>query len=366
MTNGIKLYEGRPQPKEKPKKTAAAKKAGAEIPDPYIAAAKLVKAVQYAQTLGRPLLLKGEPGCGKTRLAEAVAYELFGKKYKSYYFEWHIKSNSKAQEGLYVINHLQRLQDANIRDEKERNLDVILKENQYKGQYIELGELGKAFQLTNSLTEEMPPPIVLIDEIDKADIDFPNDLLLELDKLTFTINEARDGNGKAVSISAKKEKKPLILITSNDEKPLPPAFLRRCLFHYIDFPGPDDLYEILKSRKFENLSNDALLASSRLFSSLRAVIEEEGTATKNITTSELLDWINLINYHHRNTAKLFDIANEKSVLQFVKTYSSALAKDKATSDMLEDAKKSADVIRKAIGKYKDFVKAAEPKPAPAA
>jgi MoxR-like ATPase len=343
MSNVPKLFQG--IRKSRPK----SKKANKDIPDPYIAVEKLVKAVQYAQTLGRPLLLKGEPGCGKTRLAEAVAYELFGKNYKRYYFEWHVKSNSKAQEGLYVIDYLQRLQNANIK--KEGNLDITLPSDEFEGDYIKLGELGKAFRISNSIGEDTPPPVVLIDEIDKADIDFPNDLLLELDKLTFTINEAKDEEGEIVTITANKDKKPLIIITSNDEKPLPPAFLRRCLFHFIDFPGSDQLFDILKSRDFPSMTQAHLQSASRLFTGLRAAIEEQGTATKNITTSELLDWVTLINQHHRNTNKLFDITDEKSVLEFLREFGSALAKDKATSDMLTDDKKSISVIKKIIESY---------------
>ncbi len=165
-------------------------------PDPYLPDDRLVKAIQFAQALGKPLLLKGEPGSGKTKVAEAIAYELFGPAYKNYYFEWPVKSTSKAQDGLYTINYLQRLQDAGIREnEEKKSLTITLEENEVVGNYIELGELGKAFRITNLMAEQLPPPVVLIDEIDKADIDFPNDLLMELERMEFRIPEAKTETG---------------------------------------------------------------------------------------------------------------------------------------------------------------------------
>jgi MoxR-like ATPase len=252
----IILYTGQKLLKEE-KKTK--KKGEKKTPEPYIPSPELVKAVRFAQISKRPLLVKGEPGCGKSSLAEAIAYELFDgiADYNDYFFKWYVKSSSKAQEGLYHINHLDRLQQANTREnEGRKSTDIILKTNQQRGEYIELGALGKAFQVTNTMADDLPPPVVLIDEIDKADIDFPNDLLLELDKMEFTINEAKNELDENVTIKANKDKKPLIIITSNDEKPLPPAFLRRCLFFYINFPGPEILFDIVAARNMEGVNGN--------------------------------------------------------------------------------------------------------------
>ncbi|MBC7934517.1 MAG: MoxR family ATPase [Rhizobacter sp.] len=334
-------------------------------PDPYIPSDKLIQAVQFAQVLGRPLLVKGEPGCGKSKLAEAIAYELFEHTgdFRKYYFEWHVKSNSKAQEGLYQINHLERLQEANITDPLvRRSTKIVLKKNENEGDYIELGPLGKIFQLTRSMDPTLPSPVLLIDEIDKADIDFPNDLLLELDKMEFTIKEAKNEDHKTVKIIANQNKKPLIIITSNDEKRLPPAFLRRCLFFYIDFPTPEQLFDIVDSRNFGGVAGEELLSASRLFSGLRFAIETEGTASKNITTSELLDWIRIINHYYKKKEKLFDIESNDSVSNFVNEYSAALAKDDATRIMFTDMTKSATVLNNAIEKYKEYVKKAAKTP----
>jgi MoxR-like ATPase len=273
--------------------------------DPYIPSGNLIEAVKLAQLLQRPLLVKGEPGCGKSRLAEAVAAELhgkvFGKTFKDeVLFEWNVKSNSKAQDGLYVIDNLQRLSDANIQRSKEAELDIILEQEKgvYKkeGTYVALGELGKAFQLSNQ-DGLKNPPVVLIDEIDKADIDFPNDLLLELDRMEFKIPGAKDKagkDGKAVVIKANPNLRPLVIITSNDEKPLPPAFLRRCLFHFIDFKEIK-LQEIVESM-FPALKeqNQAEIAVAG-FKGWRKKIEDKGTSNRHISTGEMLDWIKLIN-----------------------------------------------------------------------
>lgn len=332
---------------------------GKKRPDPYIPSPELVKAVKFAQISKRPLLVKGEPGCGKSSLAEAVAYELFEGKadYNNYFFKWYVKSSSKAQEGLYQINHLERLQQANTREgDGRKSTDIILKTNKDKGEYIELGALGKAFQVTNTMPGDFPAPVVLIDEIDKADIDFPNDLLLELDKMEFTISEAKNENGDSVTIRANRDKKPLIIITSNDEKQLPPAFLRRCLFFYIDFPGPEMLYKIIAARDMKGIQGAELRAASTLFSALRYAIESQGTTTKNITTSELLDWITLINFYYKENDPLFDIDKENTVADFIHKYSAALAKDDASRLMLEDKNKTGAVLKSIIEKYKEYIK----------
>ncbi len=298
--------------------------------DTYLPAPNLVKAVQMAQILKRPLLVKGEPGCGKSRLAEAVAAELFGAGFSDHYFEWNVKSASKAQDGLYTINKLQRLSDANIRNNdnpeaKKIDLDIKLPKDEngtYKtrGNYIDLGYLGKAFVLSQQPGLKAPP-VVLIDEIDKADIDFPNDLLVELDRMEFQIPEIIEDN-KPVVIRANKEMRPLFIITSNDEKPLPAAFLRRCLFHYIEF-SEINLAEIVHS-KFPGLNalKPALVPESiTAFTAWRKKITDKGTSNKNISTSELLDWIRLINYYvERNEDPVINV-NERP------EYYQALLKD---------------------------------------
>lgn len=270
---------------------------------PYLPDEDLVKAVQLAQILGRPLLLKGEPGCGKSRLAEAVAFELFGNDFPAYYFEWHIKSTSKAQDGLYTIDHLKRMRDASLRTEQGKDITIRLYKDEYgnylpSGEYVQLGELGKAFQMSSQAKRQggSAPPVVLIDEVDKADIDFPNDLLLELDRMEFTIPDALDKDGSPVSIKASPDFRPLLIITSNDEKPLPPAFLRRCLFHYIGFEKIK-LTEIVKSNFDlpESLVHDAV----NQFKEWRKKIEEKQVSSKNISTSELLDWVRLISHYYQ-------------------------------------------------------------------
>ncbi|RYZ55199.1 MAG: MoxR family ATPase [Sphingobacteriales bacterium] len=309
--------------------------------DPYIPGDDLVKAVQMAQILNRPLLLQGEPGCGKTRVAEAVAYELFKKAmgsdeaYKNYYFEWHVKSGSKAQEGLYVINHLKRLHDVNLRISESP--DVRLDPKTGKGRYLELGPLGRAFNLTNKMKAALPPPILLIDEIDKADIDFPNDLLLELDRMEFEIPESNDGEGNPIKIKANKDKRPLIIITSNEEKPLPGAFLRRCLYHYIKYPDKDTMESIVKA-KFPDFDSVMVADAVRLFGTLRDRIENAATASKNISTSELLDWVKIIAYYHQPSG------NGKTETEKV-DYTQAIGKDWETLQIFEKFNKEIDDAR---------------------
>lgn len=260
--------------------------------DPYLPSEKLVKAVQLAQALKRPLLLKGEPGCGKSRLAEAVAAELHGTGFREHYFEWNIKSGSKAQEGLYTIDHLDRLRNANL-GASGKSTDIILPRNKglfaASGSYIALGELGKAFLATWD-KQAVAPPVILVDEIDKADIDFPNDLLFEMDRMSFKISGTTDGANGEVEITANPDVRPIFIITSNDEKPLPSAFLRRCLFHYVDF-SEIKLEQIVRSKfpQYEH-ATEAVAA----FSGWRERIEQKGIGVKNISTSELLDWVKLI------------------------------------------------------------------------
>lgn len=251
--------------------------------DAYIPSDGLIKAVEIARLLQRPLLLRGEPGSGKTRLAEALAYELYGDKYRDYYFEWHIKSTTKAKEGLYIFDHLGRLHDIQAFQKKK-----ITK-------YRHLGPLGAAFRKSTAET----PAIILIDEIDKADIDFPNDLLRELEQQRFDIPETGEvGRGKEI----KAAYPPIVIITSNDEKDLPNAFLRRCIFHYLEFPDEDRLLDIAKE-KLKSLPLDPGLEQEvvrrlvRKFEAKHKEMRHDPNVDKVPSTSEMLDWLQVIAFY---------------------------------------------------------------------
>jgi MoxR-like ATPase len=222
----------------------------------YVASEDLMKAVDVAIALEKPLLIKGEPGTGKTMLAEAIS-ESLGKKL----IIWNIKSTTKAQDGLYVYDTIQRLYDSQFGVE---GVDDIAK-------YIKLGKLGEAF----SSDEQV---VLLIDEIDKADLEFPNDLLWELDKMEFYIHETRE--------LVKAKTRPIVIITSNAEKELPDAFLRRCIFHYIAFPEKEEMQEIVDVH-FENLDETLLKYAMDTFYWIRSV---KGVRKKP-STSELIDWL---------------------------------------------------------------------------
>ena len=225
----------------------------------YIATKDLQLAVNAAITLERPLLIKGEPGTGKTMLAEELA-ESLGTEL----IQWHIKSTTKAQQGLYEYDAVSRLRDSQLGDDRVHDI----------GNYIVKGKLWEAFSAEKR-------PVLLIDEIDKADIEFPNDLLLELDKMEFFVYETQE------RVVAKQ--RPIVIITSNNEKELPDAFLRRCFFHYIQFPNPDDMQEIVNVH-FPELKKKLLDEALKAFFEIRDV----PGLKKKPSTSELIDWLKLL------------------------------------------------------------------------
>ena len=225
----------------------------------YIATDDLTMAVNAAVTLERPILVKGEPGTGKTQLAIEVASAL-GKPLH----EWHIKSTTKAQQGLYEYDAVARLRDSQLGDDRVHDI----------ANYIVPGKIWEAFE-----SEEQP--VLLIDEIDKADIEFPNDLLRELDRMEFYVYETKK------LVTAKH--RPIIVITSNNEKELPDAFLRRCFFHYIKFPDKDTMTDIVDVH-FPNLKKNLLAEALNAFYKVRDV----RGLKKKPSTSELLDWIKLL------------------------------------------------------------------------
>lgn len=227
--------------------------------DSYVATDDLKLAVNAAVTIGRPLLVKGEPGTGKTQLASEVAASL-GKPL----VEWHVKSTTKARQGLYEYDAVARLRDGQLGEERVHDIS----------NYIVKGKLWEAFE-----AEEQP--ILLIDEIDKADIEFPNDLLQELDRMEFFVYETKQ--------TVKAQHRPIIVITSNNEKELPDAFLRRCFFHYIKFPDAQTMEQIVAVH-FPNLKKDLLSAALQAFFEVR----ETPGLKKKPSTSELLDWIKIL------------------------------------------------------------------------
>lgn len=225
----------------------------------YVASEELMASVNIAIALKKPLLIKGEPGTGKTMLAEAVAKAL-GKKL----IIWNIKSTTKAQEGLYVYDTIQRLYDGQFGEEGVNDI----------AKYIKLGKLGEAFDSDEQV-------VLLIDEIDKADLEFPNDLLWELDQMEFYINETKR--------TVKAKQRPIVIITSNAEKELPDAFLRRCIFHYIDFPSPELMEEIVRVH-FPNVEENLLRNAMDVFYNIRSIRD----IRKKPSTSELIDWVNAL------------------------------------------------------------------------
>jgi MoxR-like ATPase len=225
----------------------------------YIASKELQLAVNAAITLEKPLLIKGEPGTGKTMLAEELANSLGVPL-----LQWHIKSTTKAQQGLYEYDAVSRLRDSQLGDEKVKDIS----------NYIVKGKLWESFQM-----EERP--VLLIDEIDKADIEFPNDLLLELDKMEFYVYETQQ--------VIKAKQRPIVIITSNNEKELPDAFLRRCFFHYIQFPTKEEMTDIVNVH-FPELKKSLLSEALESFFGVR----DMPGLKKKPSTSELIDWLKLL------------------------------------------------------------------------
>jgi MoxR-like ATPase len=225
----------------------------------YVATDDLRMAVNAAVTLERPLLIKGEPGTGKTMLAEEVALGL-GKRL----IQWHIKSTTKAQQGLYEYDAVSRLRDSQLGDGKVHDI----------GNYIKHGKLWEAFDADEQV-------VLLIDEVDKADIEFPNDLLVELDRMEFFVYETGE--------TIKAKHRPIIVITSNNEKELPDAFLRRCFFHFINFPDRDTMRKIVDVH-YPSIAQDLVQEAMEMFFDVRSI----PGLKKKPSTSELIDWLKLL------------------------------------------------------------------------
>ena len=225
----------------------------------YVASQELLDSVNIARALEKPLLIKGEPGTGKTMLAKAVA-ESLGMPLVI----WNIKSTTKAQDGLYMYDTIQRLYDGQFGEEGVNDI----------AKYIKLGKLGEAFESDEQV-------VLLIDEIDKADLEFPNDLLWELDQMEFYIHETKR--------TVKAKKRPIVIITSNAEKELPDAFLRRCIFHYIEFPNEELMTEIVHTH-YPDIEENLLKNAMDVFYWIRSIRD----VRKKPSTSELLDWLNAL------------------------------------------------------------------------
>ena len=246
--------------------------------DAYVATDDLMMAVNAAVTLERPLLVKGEPGTGKTQLAREIAQAM-----NAPFIDWAIKSTTKAQHGLYEYDAVSRLRDSQLGDARVKDI----------GNYIIKGKLWDAF-------ESEQRPVLLIDEIDKADIEFPNDLLRELDQMEFYVHELRR--------TVRAQVRPIILITSNNEKELPDAFLRRCFFHYIRFPDKDTMQQIVDVH-FPDLKKNLVKEAMEVFFGLRDL----PGLKKKPSTSELLDWLKLLLAEDIDPAVLRDASSKKAL-----------------------------------------------------
>lgn len=262
----------------------------------YIASQALMQAVNAAITLEKPLLIKGEPGTGKTLLAQELA-----KSLGTNLIQWHIKSTTKAQQGLYEYDAVSRLRDSQLGEQRVHDIN----------NYIIKGKLWQAF------TDEQRP-VLLIDEIDKADIEFPNDLLLELDKMEFHVYET----GERV----KAKIRPIVIITSNNEKELPDAFLRRCFFHYIDFPSTEQMQQIIDVH-YPNIKTSLVTSALESFFQLREV----PGLKKKPSTSELLDWLKLLMAEEIDTTTRHDPQHKEGLMPLF----GALLKNEQDISLLE-------------------------------
>jgi MoxR-like ATPase len=268
--------------------------------DTYVATQELQIAVNAAIHLEKPLLIKGEPGTGKTLLAHEIA-----KALKKPIITWHIKSTTLAQQGLYEYDAVSRLRDSQLGNEQVENIS----------NYIKRGKLWEAFQAEETV-------VLLIDEIDKADIEFPNDLLLELDKMEFYVYELQK--------TIKAVQRPIVIITSNNEKELPDAFLRRCLFHYIRFPEKETMKEIVDVH-YPKIQEELVGSALRLFYELREV----RGLKKKPSTSELIDWIRLLLLEKIQAQAL----DEVNLREMTPPHLHALLKNEQDLELLEELKK---------------------------
>lgn len=262
----------------------------------YIATDDLSMAVNAAVTLQRPLLIKGEPGTGKTLLAQEVANAM-GKRL----INWHIKSTTKAQQGLYEYDAVSRLRDSQLGEDKVHDI----------GNYIKKGKMWQAFESDEQV-------ILLIDEIDKADIEFPNDLLVELDQMEFSVYETGE--------QIKAKHRPIIIITSNNEKELPDAFLRRCFFHYINFPDKQTMQAIVDVH-YPDIQKQLVKAALDVFFQLREV----PGLKKKPSTSELIDWIKLLLADNIP----LELLQNKDIKEAIPPLYGALLKNEQDVDMIQ-------------------------------
>ncbi len=262
----------------------------------YIATDDLSMAVNAAVTLQRPLLIKGEPGTGKTLLAQEVAGSM-GKKL----IQWHIKSTTKAQQGLYEYDAVSRLRDSQLGEDKVHDI----------GNYIKKGKMWEAFDSDEQV-------VLLIDEIDKADIEFPNDLLVELDQMEFSVYETGE--------QVKAKNRPIIIITSNNEKELPDAFLRRCFFHYINFPDKKTMQAIVDVH-YPEIQKQLVKAALDVFFQLREV----PGLKKKPSTSELIDWLKLLLADNIP----LELLQNKSIKEAIPPLYGALLKNEQDIDLIQ-------------------------------